>query len=144
MPIDQLLRFTPEKYDLLVRRAKECNLNMLCPWGAGLVELDEFYEKCDEYGVMVWQEFPMADGWYQNSSMDAWRETVRTNVLRIRNHPSLAMLCGGNEFDPDCVENRDIVNEMRDIFTELVPEIEFHRACPYGGDGHSYNVNWGA
>lgn len=143
MPIDQLLRLTPERYDLLLRRAKEGNLNMLRPWGAGLVETDEFYEKCDEYGILVWQEFPMADGWYQNTNIEAWKETVRTNVLRIRNHPSLAMLCGGNECHFDDPRNVGVVDEMKKICEELMPEIEFHRGCPHGGDTHSYDVNWG-
>ncbi len=142
MPVDLLLRLTPERYELLLGRIRDANMNFIRPWGAGLIETDDFYEKCDEYGILVWQEFLMANGYYTNINREALREAVRTNLLRIRTHASLGMLCAGNEFDPDCDENREIVDLIRDICNELMPEIEFHRACPHGGDRHSYDVNW--
>ncbi len=142
MPIDQMLRLPRERYELLLRRARDCNVNLLRPWGAGLLETDDFYELCDELGICVWQETLMANGFYDQSDRQVWRETLRANVSRLRNHPSLVMWCGGNEFDPDCPENRDLVDEIESICGELDPTREFHRASPYGGDSHSYLVNW--
>jgi beta-mannosidase len=142
MPVDQMLSLPRERYELLLGRAKECNINILRPWGAGLLETDDFYEICDEFGICVWQEFPFANGFYDKSDRQLWRDTIRTNVIRLRNHPSLVMWCGGNEFDPDCTENREIIDEIEGICSEFDPAREFHRASPYGGDSHSYAVNW--
>lgn len=142
MPIDNLLRLDRAHYQRLLTRVVDSNINLLRPWGAGLLETDDFYELCDELGILVWQETLMANGIYDRSKPEVWRETMRRNVCRLRNHPSLAAYCGGNEFDPDVPENKDIVDELAAICNELDPTREFRRACPYGGDNHSYMVNW--
>ena len=142
MPIDQMLRLPRERYDRLLRRVRECHINLLRPWGAGLLETDDFYDLCDEYGICVWQETLMANGLYDQSRLEVWRDTMRRNICRLRNHPSLVMWCGGNEFDPDVPENKGVVDEIAALCGELDPAREFHRACPYGGDNHSYLVSW--
>lgn len=142
MPIDQMLRLPRERYDRLLRRVRDCHINLLRPWGAGLLETDEFYDLCDEYGICVWQETLLANGLYDQSRLEVWRDTMRRNICRLRNHPSLVMWCGGNEFDPDVPENKPVVDEIEALCAELDPAREFHRACPYGGDNHSYLVSW--
>lgn len=142
MPIDNLLRLDKEHYRRLLLRAVDSHINILRPWGAGLLETDEFYDLCDELGILVWQETLFANGVYHHSKIDVWRDTIRRNVCRLRNHPALAIYCGGNEFDPDYVENKDIIAELTAMIAELDPTREFHPACPYGGDNHSYLVNW--
>lgn len=142
MPMDQMLRLDKEHYRRLLTRARDSHINFLRPWGAGLIETDDFYDLCDELGIMVWQETLFANGIYDGSKMDVWRDTMRRSVCRIRNHPSLAVYCGGNEFDPDLPENKDIIEEITAICDELDPEREFRPASPYGGDNHSYLVNW--
>lgn len=142
MPIDQMLRLDKDHYRRLLTRVVDSNMNVLRPWGAGLLETDEFYEICDELGICVWQETLFANGIYDQSNLDVWRETMRRNVCRLRNHPSLAVYCGGNEFDPDAPENKDIIDELIAICGELDPSREFRPASPYGGDNHSYLVNW--
>lgn len=142
MPMDQMLRLDRDHYDRLLQRVVDSNMNILRPWGAGLLETDDFYDLCDEKGILVWQETLFANGIYNLSKIDVWRETMRRNVCRLRNHPSLAVYCGGNEFDPDLPENKDIIDEIIAICAELDPTREFRPACPYGGDNHSYLVNW--
>ncbi len=142
MPIDQMLDLKRERYEMLLRRARECNINILRPWGAGLIETNDFYEVCDELGILVWQELLVANGYYDQSNLSVWQDTIRRNVLRIRNHPSLAVWCAGNEFDPDCELNRNVIDEIGNICEELDPTRDYHRCCPYGGDSHSYVVNW--
>ncbi len=142
MPTDQMLDFTTEKYERLLGLAKEANINILRPWGAGLIETDEFYDTCDKLGICVWQETLMANNNYDKVDRNVWRDTLKENVIRVRNHPSLVMWCGGNEFDPDSVYNKDVVDDIEHICRDLDPEREFHRASPYGGDNHSYQVNW--
>ncbi|KKT07561.1 MAG: Beta-galactosidase/beta-glucuronidase [Parcubacteria group bacterium GW2011_GWA2_43_17] len=142
MPVDQMLRLSPEKYDRLLKLARESNINILRPWGAGLLETEEFYDACDRYGICVWQEFPLANGYFREIDKDVWRNTIIRNVVRLRNRPSLVMWCGGNEFDPDHVDNKEIVDDLENLCRELDMTRDFHRACPYGGDSHSYQVNW--
>jgi beta-mannosidase len=94
-------RVTPEMYRDLVRSAVETNMNMLRVWGGGIYENDLFYDLCDENGVLVWQDFMFAGTMYPGDP--AFVENVRReavdNVVRLRNHPCIALWCGNNEVD---------------------------------------------
>ena len=80
-------------------RARDMNMNMLRVWGGGLYETDEFYEACDELGLLVWQDFPYACSYYpdDDASLALARREAEENVRRLRHHPSLALWCGNNE-----------------------------------------------
>jgi beta-mannosidase len=80
-------------------RARDMNMNMLRIWGGGLYETDEFYEACDELGLLVWQDFPYACSYYpeDDASLALARREAEENVRRLRHHPSLVMWCGNNE-----------------------------------------------
>ncbi len=56
----------PERYDELTDRAREANFNLLRIWGGGIVNKEAFHEQCDEKGIMVWQEFPLACNNYED------------------------------------------------------------------------------
>ncbi|WP_408008015.1 glycosyl hydrolase 2 galactose-binding domain-containing protein [Pseudalkalibacillus sp. A8] len=92
---------TYERYKHEILSAVESNMNMLRVWGGGIYEYDEFYELCDEYGILVWQDFMFACSMYPGD--EAFLENIRheaeENVKRLRNHPSLALWCGNNEMD---------------------------------------------
>jgi len=92
---------TPEKYEFIVKSAVQANMNMLRVWGGGVYEQDLFYDLCDKYGIMVWQDFMFACSMYPGD--DAFLENVRLeaidNVKRIRNHPCVALWCGNNEIE---------------------------------------------
>jgi beta-mannosidase len=92
-------RVTRERCEHIVRSAAEANMNMLRIWGGGIYEDDQFYELCDKYGILVWQEMIFACAMYPGD--DAFLENVRQevvdNVLRIRNHACVALYCGNNE-----------------------------------------------
>jgi beta-mannosidase len=80
-------------------RALDMNMNMLRIWGGGVYESDDFYELCDELGLLVWQDFPFAcsyvpDGEAEQAVLQVEGEA---NIRRLRNHPSLALWCGNNE-----------------------------------------------
>ncbi|MBN2350034.1 MAG: glycoside hydrolase family 2 protein [Bacteroidales bacterium] len=100
IPNDNFLtRVTPEKYTNIVKSAADANMNMLRVWGGGIYENDIFYNLCDQYGILVWQDFMFACAMYPGDQ--AFLENVRQeaidNVVRLRNHPSIALWCGNNE-----------------------------------------------
>ncbi|MFC5531620.1 beta-mannosidase [Cohnella yongneupensis] len=92
---------TVERYRHEIASAAESNFNMLRVWGGGIYEQDIFYELCDEYGILVWQDFMFACSMYPGDQafLDNVRAEAEDNVRRLRNHPSIALWCGNNEID---------------------------------------------
>jgi beta-mannosidase len=93
----------PEKLRRLLTLAKRAHVNLLRVWGGGLIEKDAFYDLCDQYGILVWQEFIQSSSGLDNIPSEApefvdmlVREAEQIIPLK-RNHPSLAVWCGGNE-----------------------------------------------
>jgi beta-mannosidase len=92
-------RVTPERYRALLQQAADANMNMLRIWGGGIYEADQFYELCDELGLLVWQDFMFACGIYP--AVDWFQASVRAEaeaqLRRLRHHPCIALWCGNNE-----------------------------------------------
>lgn len=90
---------TDQHYEDLLSDVKDANMNMLRVWGGGIYENDIFYEKCDEKGILVWQDFMFACAMYPGDTR--FRESVtneiKQQVTRLRNHSSIALWCGNNE-----------------------------------------------
>lgn len=94
-------RMTQEKYRWLIKSAADANMNMLRVWGGGIYESDEFYELCDEMGILLWQDFMFACSMYPGHQefLDNVRAEAEDNVRRLRNHPSIAIWSGNNEVE---------------------------------------------
>ena len=94
-------RISKEKYHWLLKSAAEANMNMLRVWGGGIYESDEFYEMCDEMGILVWQDFMFACSMYPGTQefLDSVRAEAIDNVKRLRDHPSIAIWSGNNEVE---------------------------------------------
>ena len=99
IPADFFLDRASGKVDRLVQHAVEANMNMLRVWGGAVYGSEALYDRCDEAGLLVWQDFmsacamvPADQGWQQNFFMEA-----RQQVKRLRNRTSLALWCGNNE-----------------------------------------------
>ena len=90
-----------EDYRRLLQMAKDANMNMLRVWGGGIYESDEFYDICDELGIMVWQDFMFAGGMYPATSafLKNVKQEVKYQVERLRHHPCIVLWCGNNEID---------------------------------------------
>ncbi|MCE4563746.1 hypothetical protein INQ51_05440 [Maribellus sp. CM-23] len=138
---DALLRLSPERYEAEVRMHAEMNMNMIRVWGGAMPERPEFYEACDKYGLLVWQDL-----WVSGDCNGRWPDPKKKEsqarrqaypddhslfltsaidqIKMLRNHPSLYLWCGGNEFPPPPDINKQL--EER-IFPEF--------------DGTRYNVN---
>ncbi len=90
------------RYEMLVDRALESNFNLLRVWGGGLYEREEFYDLCDERGLMVWQEFVFACAKYPANDeaflADVKREATH-QIRRLAHRASLVLWCGNNEME---------------------------------------------
>jgi mannosylglycoprotein endo-beta-mannosidase len=134
---DLLLRLTPERYDAEVRMHAQMNMNMIRVWGGSITERPEFYKACDKYGILVWQDL-----WITGDCNGCWLDpkkkesqarrraypddhslffrSVIDQVKMLRNHPSLYLYCGGNEFPPpDDIDQR--------LKNEILPEFDSTR-----------------
>jgi beta-mannosidase len=92
-------RVTPQMYRRILKSATDANMNMIRAWGGGYYETQEFYDTCDELGLMVWQEFmfgnEMQPGTYPFKLSVA--AEARDQLSRLRDHPSIVLWCGNNE-----------------------------------------------
>jgi beta-mannosidase len=100
IPADSFLpRVTRARYESLLRDCRAANMNMLRVWGGGAYESEDFYDLCDELGLVVWQDFMFACQMVPGDA--AFRENVRVEaeqvVKALRHHPSLGLWCGNNE-----------------------------------------------
>jgi beta-mannosidase len=99
-------RIADAHLESLFRSAADAHMNMLRVWGGGLYESESFYDLCDRYGILVWQDFTFACGIYPED--DAFAENVRIeaveNVRRLRHRASLALWCGNNEMEQGWVD----------------------------------------
>jgi beta-mannosidase len=92
-------RVTTADYRRILQSARDANMNMIRHWGGGYYETDEFYQICDELGIMVWQDFMFGNDWQPGTY--AFKQTIEAEaedqVRRLRNHPSIVLWCGNNE-----------------------------------------------
>lgn len=95
-------RVTRDRYHQRIKDMLEVNINGIRIWGGGLYESDDFYDLCDQEGIVVWQDFLFACAAYpETPEMFAEVEAeVDENVRRLAAHPSLVIWNGGNE----CIE----------------------------------------
>lgn len=87
------------RYGRRLRQARDAHVNLVRVWGGGIYESDDFFDLCDELGLLTWQDFLFACAGYPEeeplrSEVEA---EARQNIARIGHHASLVMLCGNNE-----------------------------------------------
>ncbi len=92
-------RVTTAQYRSVMESAREANMNMIRHWGGGYYETEEFYDICDELGIMIWQDFMFGNDWQPGTY--AFKQEVEREaefqVKRLRNHPSIVLWSGNNE-----------------------------------------------
>ena len=152
---DAMLRLSDKRYDDEVHMHHDMNLNLIRVWGGGITERPEFYNACDKYGLLVMQDF-----WVSGDCNGRWYDPLKTEdtnarrkypddhnlfiasledqIKMLRNHPSLALWCGGNEIRPP----QDVLTALRD---SLLPQLDGTRTffefsnddsmSLHGGDG---------
>lgn len=159
IPPDNFLpRVSDDRYRKIVADAKNANMNMLRVWGGGTYEKETFYRFCDENGIMVWQDFMFAGNMLPGDS--AFVENVKQeaieNVIRLRNHPSIALWCGNNEIDEawhnwgwqkqyhySKYDSAKLWNAYLNIFEDVLPQIVNRYAPGVFYWPSSPSVGWG-
>ncbi|MBN8825718.1 MULTISPECIES: sugar-binding domain-containing protein [unclassified Spirosoma] len=137
-PQDVLLETSKERYRWTLEAAKKMGVQLIRIWGGGLLETEHFYEICNELGIMVWQDFPIGNQDTPLYPQDIWEAQVVQTIVRLRNHPSLAVWCGGNEFNPYSYGNAatmGILERNLDIFDKSRLYV---RTTPDDGSLHTY------
>jgi beta-mannosidase len=138
MPADILLDLPRERYEWLLGLAKNAGIQLLRVWGGGGIETEEFYSVCNELGLLVWQDFPIGNQDTPQWPQDVWEAQVVQNIFRLRNHPSLALYCGGNEFNPYSLGNATSIGILERSVATFDNTRAFRRTSPDGGSIHSY------
>jgi len=94
-------RISKDKYRALIESVRDTNMNMLRVWGGGIYESDDFYNLCDEMGILVWQDFMFGGSLYpaDEAFLGNVRQEAIDNVKRLRNHPSIVIWVGNNEIE---------------------------------------------
>jgi len=141
--IDAGMNFTREDYDRILCRAYDMGLNVFRSWGGGMVETEDFYDLCDEYGICVYQEWPCCWDSQKTQPKDVLYETVILNTKRIRNRASLLVYGGGNE--GEATVDDKIMNEIGTLTYKYDGTRDFWRQD--GGVGaygivHNH-IHWG-
>ncbi len=138
MPADILLDLPRERYRWLIGAAKAAGIQLFRIWGGGLLETEEFYDTCNELGVMVWQDFPIGNRDTPEWPQDVWEAQVMQTIFRLRNHPSLALYCGGNEFNPYSLGNATTIGILERCLADFDPTRPMRRTSPDSGSIHTY------
>ena len=121
---EYLLRCHGEEYEPKVRLHKEMNYNMIRLW-TGCVTDEEFYDYCDQYGIMVWDDFWLYVAYNDVAEHDAFKVNARDKVRRLRNHACIAVWCGANETHPV----PDIDQALRMIVMEEDGNDRLYKSC---------------
>ena len=101
VPLDAMHSRDAQRYEKALGLFREAGCNIVRCWGGNVYEDHAFYDLCDEYGIMVWQDFTMACAVYpQDREFLETIENEAAHIIRkLRNHASILLWAGDNEVD---------------------------------------------
>jgi hypothetical protein len=117
--LDEAMKRNPrERLEAQIRMHRIANMNMIRNW-VGQSTSEDFYELCDKYGILVWDEFfqPNPSDGPDPDDFDTYMANVRDKILRFRNHAAIVLWCARNEGYPP----KKIDDALRVLMTELEP-----------------------
>lgn len=150
IPVNALVsQITPDIVRDRLQQAVGANANLVRVWGGGVYESSSFYETCDEYGLLVWQDFAFVGAAYPEG--EPLRGEViaeaRDVVARLARHPSLVVWCGGAEslwlhdrdaWSDELGEREWGLGYFLDLLPTIVAEVDpsrpFTPSTPWPGD----------
>ncbi|WP_394825266.1 glycosyl hydrolase 2 galactose-binding domain-containing protein [Pendulispora albinea] len=124
--MDEAMKRIPrDRLEAQIRMHQQAHYTMIRNW-VGQSTSEDFYELCDKYGLLLWDEFfqPNPSDGPNPSDIGLYLANVREKVLRFRNHPSIALWCGRNEGDPAPAE---LDRGVQRIMSELDPQRLYQR-----------------
>ena len=136
-----------EHYERLLGLVKDANMNILRIWGGGFINKESFYDLCDELGIMVWQEFPLACNEYPDDEdyLKVLEKEATAIVRRLRTHPCLVLWCGGNELFNNWSKMTDQHHALRLLDSICYREdrdTPFIMTSPLNGMAHGHYMNY--
>lgn len=149
-----------KKADLerIVQSAADAHMNMLRVWGGGAYADDEFYNLCDEKGILLWQDFMFACAMYPGDTafVSNVKHEVVEQVKRLQSHPSLALWCGNNENDEGWKnwgwqkqmnyskeDSAKIWSDYKNLFEKIIPQIVLDNDPQRAYWSSSPAIGWG-
>ncbi len=126
-----------EEYETLLHYAQQAGYTMLRNWGGGIYEKEIFYNLCDRYGILVWQDmmFACQDAPQGVNIEERIKPELEYQLKRIRKHPCVAIICGGNEWSADNGTGNDgVISLLEEYSHRLIPKLRFIPNSPFGKD----------
>lgn len=150
IPEDTYLnRNEPYSTERLIQDCVAANYNSMRVWGGGIYPNDLFFELCDKYGLIVWQDMMFACAIYDvrnDDFLENIQQELRDNLTRIRHHACIGLICGNNEmewgfeewgFSPTKEQRAEYLKQYQFVFPqiaeEICPELFYWPASPSSG-----------
>jgi beta-galactosidase/beta-glucuronidase len=133
--LDEAMKRIPrERLEAQIRMHQIANYTIIRNW-VGQSTSEDFYELCDKYGLLLWDEFfqPNPSDGPNPTDLDTYLANVRDKILRFRNHPSIAVWCARNEGFPP----KEIDDALRKLMAELEPTRLYQASSTDGRGVHS-------
>jgi len=116
--LDEAMKRIPRaRLDAEIHYHALAHMNMIRNW-VGQSTSEDFYELCDKYGILIWDEFfqPNPSDGPNPDDLPIYLANVRDKILRFRNHPSIALWCARNEGYPP--------PEINAALEKMIPELD--------------------
>lgn len=136
-----------EEYRKRIVKYRDIGVNLFRVWGGAAMEKECFYELCDEYGILVWQDFPLSSSGLENlppddpGTMEQILLTANHYLDTLSSHPSLLLWCGGNELQRSgedthgsvpCSGKEPLLKALADLVARRDPSRRFVPTTPSG------------
>jgi beta-mannosidase len=129
-------RITPERTKWLLKQCYDCNFNAIRVWGGGYYPDDYFFDYCDEFGIIVFEDmmFACTSVWADEGFKENIRLEFIDNLKRIRDHACIALISGNNELEVTRAANSmqkdpKLLNMYLDVFEGMLPDL-IKELCP--------------
>ena len=149
---------TGERFDSIIRSARDANMNMLRVWGGGWYEKEAFYDACDRYGILIWHDLMFSCSTYPAEQwfLDSVELELKDQVRRLSSRTCIALWCGNNEclgalgWYEETMANLPLyiadyeklyVNWIDRILVQEDPSRMYWPSSPCAGPG-DYSDNW--
>ncbi|HWD93406.1 MAG TPA: glycoside hydrolase family 2 TIM barrel-domain containing protein [Verrucomicrobiae bacterium] len=134
--LDEAMKRIPrDRLEAQIRLHQLANYNFIRNW-VGQSTSEDFYEMCDKYGLLLWDEFfqPNPSDGPNPDDLDTYLANVRDKILRFRNHPSIAIWCARNEGYPP----KAIDDALQKLMGELEPDRLYQPSSTAGHGVYSH------